>query len=302
MILTRTPLRVTLGGGGTDLDSYPGDGFCVAAAIDKYVYVSVCERFDGDLLVTYSRSERVPEACYLEHPLAKGCLEATAVKTGVHVSSMADIPAGTGLGSSGAYTVGLLKALHVFKGMTDEGPGLLAREACRVEGVGQQDQHIAAFGGVKVMVFTETRPQVRPLPVPDELEENLLLFYTGTRRAAGDELAAQVPPDERTRELGFASRDALVDGDLDGFARLLSAQWALKYERSPSGFHDTVDDWLRIGREAGAGGGKLVGAGGGGFLLFYAEHKSVLREAMAGLGLREVRFGFDHAGSRVLVS
>lgn len=304
MILTRTPLRITLGGGGTDLPDYPGDGFCVAAAIDKYVYVSIVERFDGDLLVTYSKSERVPSRLYLEHPLARGCLEVAGVETGIHVSSMADIPAGTGLGSSGAYTVGLLNALYAYKRVEVE-TWRLAWRACEVEGLGLQDQHIAAFGGVRTMVFEEMcRPKVRSTVMGADtekvLEENLLLFYTGRKHDAAEAISEAGPVTGEVRDIGLASADALRDDDLGRFAKLLSLQWRLKHERAPSRVHDEIDGWLKIGMEAGAVGGKLVGAGGGGFLMFYAEAKQTLREAMSALGLREVRFGFDHRGSVVL--
>lgn len=304
MIRTRTPLRITLGGGGTDLDSFDGDGFCVAAAIDKYVYIDVVERFDPGLLLTYSRTENVPSSAYLEHPIAKGCFEKARIESGLHVASMADIPAGTGLGSSGAYTVGLLKALYAFKRLEVD-DSRLALDACAVEKVGKQDQHIAAYGGVRAMVFDRlSAPKVRRVRMDAEvektLEENLLLFFTGRKHDAQEALAESKPATSETRDIGHASRDALMDGDLHRLAKLLSLQWDLKRERSPSSVHDEIDGWLRIGVEAGAEGGKLVGAGGGGFLLFYAESKQTLREAMSALGLREVRFGFDHRGSVVL--
>lgn len=304
MIITRTPLRITLGGGGTDLLSYQEDGYCIAAAIDKYVYISVVENFAGDLLVTYSRSEHVASAEELEHPLARSCLEHVGIKTGLHISSMADIPAGTGLGSSGAYTIGLLKALYAYKRDLPE-MDRLASSAVKIENLGQQDQYISAYGGIREMVFEPMRrPQVRALRVSPEteraLEDNLVLFYTGQRRDAGAEIQSGHPPTAETRELGFCARKALVDGDMGEFARGLTNQWCEKYARSETGFHQAVDEWLYIGVQAGALGGKLVGAGGGGFLLYYAENKSPLREAMADLDLREVPFSFDHQGSTLV--
>lgn len=305
MILTRTPLRITLGGGGTDLDpEFPGGGFCLAAAIDKYVYIAIVDRFDGDLLLTYSESEQVPDALYLKHPLARACLEKVGITTGLHIASMADIPAGTGLGSSAAYTVGLLRALYAWRQEEIE-PTRLAVQACEIEKVGRQDQHIAAFGGVRRMIFQPcTRPKVLPQFMPGDtervLEENLCLFFTGYRHDAGEAIAAEGPVSVETKEIGHASANALMEGDLARFGKLLSLQWRLKLERAPSPVHDEIDGWLRIGREAGAEGGKLVGAGGGGFLLFYAENKATLRDAMSSLGLREVRFRFDYRGSVVL--
>jgi D-glycero-alpha-D-manno-heptose-7-phosphate kinase len=236
---------------------------------------------------------------------------------------MADIPAGTGLGSSGAFTVGTLRALYAFQ-RRFVSQLEIAESACRIEierlnePVGKQDQYIAAVGGVTAFEFRpDDTVEVARVPltadVRERLEEDLLLFYTGIRRSAGRALSDQDTrsraDDEDVRRnldavrgLGRESTDALVSGDLDTFGKLLSAQWLLKLERSPSEVHRTVDGWIRRAIEAGAIGGKLVGAGEGGFLLLYAHTKARVRQAMRELGLEEVRFQFDYEGSATIVS
>jgi D-glycero-alpha-D-manno-heptose-7-phosphate kinase len=325
MIITRTPLRISLGGGGTDLPSFyesNGGGFLIAAAITKYIYIAVHRNFDEDLLLKYSAVERVDSPSEIRHPLLREAFSMIGPPRGVELTSMADIPAGTGLGSSGSFTVGVLKALHSYQRLpvTNE---QLAALACHVEierlaePTGKQDQYAAAIGGLTAFEFRPdgsvlTEPVAMDAEHKSVLEENLLLFYTGVRRSAADEINAQMEPGEMSsssvvdnlkavRELGFESRAALENGDLDCFAGLMTEQWRLKLTRAPSDLHRTLDGWLRRGIDAGARGGKLIGAGGGGFLLFYAEEKQTLRLAMANLGLEEVRFSFDHEGSMTLV-
>ncbi len=325
MIITRTPLRISLGGGGTDVPAYyehADGGFLVAAAIDRHVYIALNRNFDGDLLLKYSETERVDKPEEVEHPLLREALLVTGVRDGVEVSSMADVPAGTGLGSSGAFTVGLLRALLTLRRRT-VGRRELAEMACDIEidrlgaPVGKQDPYIASVGGVTAFGFApEGAVTVRPIDLSDDvrdrLEDNLVLFFTGMRRSAADELSAHGAGARGTgasrtnldavRTLGIESSNALEAGDLDAFAALLTQQWRRKHERSPGPVHERVDGWIRAGLDAGAAGGKLVGAGGGGFLLFYAEDKGALRRAMAERGLEEVRFGFDYDGSTTLVS
>lgn len=326
MIITRTPLRISLGGGGTDLPSYyrtAGGGFLVAAAITKYVYIAVHRNFERDILLKYSRIEKAPDPSAVGHPLLREALILTGVTESVEISSMADIPAGTGLGSSGAFTVGALRALHAFRRRFIS-QSEVAEAACGIEidklgeTVGKQDQYIAAFGGVTAFEF---RPDdtVEATRVPmsadalDHLEEDLLLFYTGIRRSAARVLSDQ---DRRSRSdeaevrrnldsvraLGYQSYDALVHGDLDAFGKLLTAQWHLKLERSPTEVHKTVDDWIQRAIEAGAMGGKLVGAGSGGFLLIFTHAKAEVRAVMRDIGLEEIRFGFDYEGTTTIVS
>jgi D-glycero-alpha-D-manno-heptose-7-phosphate kinase len=326
VIISRTPLRISLGGGGTDLPSYyraAGGGFLVAAAISRHVYVAVNQNFDDDILLKYSQIERVPAINDVRHPLLREALRTTGTLRRVEISSMADIPANTGLGSSGSFTVGVLKALHAH-GHHLVSNRELAEEACRIEidvlrePVGKQDQFIAAIGGVTAFAFRpDDSVEVYPVAMVDStrwrLEENLLLFYTGMRRSASEILADQDQKSrasdastmsnlDETRRIGRDSYDALLVGDLGQFAALMTEQWELKRRRSPSATNAEIDAWIKRGLEAGAVGGKLVGAGGGGFLLFYSEAKARLRSAMAEIGLPEVRFSFDYEGSKLVIA
>jgi len=324
MIITRTPLRISLGGGGTDLPAYYrecGGGFLLAAAIDCHVYIALNRNFDGDLLLKYSSTERAAEPATVEHPLLREALLLTGVRDGVEISAMADVPAGTGLGSSGSFTVGLLRALLTYQRRPVVAADL-AELACHVEierlgaPVGKQDPYIAAIGGITAFEFRpDDSVDAVPVKLRDDvrhrLEENLLLFFTGMRRSASDELSAQgagITLDtstranlENVRSLGHQSVRALEAGDLGAFANLLTEQWSEKHARSRSDVHARIDSWIEEGIACGATGGKLVGAGGGGFLLFYAERKDDLRDAMRARGLEELRFGFDDDGSVTLV-
>lgn len=325
MIITRTPLRISLGGGGTDLPDFyrdHGGGFLVAAAISKYVYVAAHDNFEPEILLKYSKAERVASLEDIEHPILREALRLTGIERGIEISSMADIPAGTGLGSSGSFAVGVLNALRTYQ-RRPLPAAHLAEEACHLEidvlgeHVGKQDQYAAAIGGVTAFTFAaDGAVTVEAVELPDEarwqFEENLLLFYTGVRRSASAELSAQTGEAassvswadnlRQVRDIGYESRDALQRGAMADFAQLMTRQWKLKHERSPSALHDQVDGWITAGLGAGALGGKLVGAGGGGFLLFYADHKVQLRAAMAELGLAEVRFAFDYEGTKVITS
>ena len=325
MIITRSPLRITLGGGGTDLPSYyqRHKGFLIAAAIDKYVYITVHETFVDDLIVKYSRMERVPSAREIEHPIFREAFRLLDMDgKSLEIASMADIPAGTGLGSSGSFTTAVLKALHRQKKDIVH-PRELAEEACHIEidllkeQIGKQDQYISAFGGLTCFDFhTDGSVEARALSISTDtlytLEDNLLLFFTGYSRAASDVLADQ---NQRTlrgdvdvernltevKDIASRTATALADGDLRCFAELLSMQWEQKRRRSERATNPRIDSWYTIGLANGALGGKLVGAGGGGFLMFYAEDKARLRRAMLGSGLREVRFRFDFEGTKVVV-
>lgn len=325
MIIARSPLRVTLGGGGTDLPSFYEryGGFLVAAAIDKYVYITIHETFVDDLIIKYSRLERVSSADRLEHPIFREALRLLGIRgPALEISSMADIPAGTGLGSSGSFTTALLKALHTYKKDIIH-PQDLAEQACHIEigilqeQIGKQDQYISAYGGVTSFTFqSDGAVQADPIPMSTEtlynLEENLMLFFTGYSRSASHVLADQ---NQRTlrrddsvernlielKEIAIRSQAALQEGDLECFAELLDAQWEHKKRRTPGVSNSTIDQWHSLGRANGALGGKLVGAGGGGFLMFYADDKTRLRRAMFSAGLREVRFRFDFAGTSVVV-
>ena len=326
MVLTRSPLRISLGGGGTDLPSYyrAHGGFLISAAIDKYVFVSVLRPFTPGIYLKYSRLEHVDRVEEVQHPIIRECLGMTERGVPqVEITTLADIPAGTGLGSSGSFTTALLKALYTYDRVFLH-PADLARLACEVEidrlkePIGKQDQYIAAFGGITCFTFSpDDTVEAVPLAIrPDtllDLEDNLLLFFTGMRRSASAVLKDQ---DVRTREsdgqmianlhtvkdLAVRSRRAMEAGRCAEFGEIMHEHWLNKKKRSEGMSNSTIDEWYDLGRASGAIGGKVVGAGGGGFLLFYAEDRVRLRKAMVGAGLEEVRFRFDFEGTKVLLS
>jgi len=326
MIISRSPLRITLGGGGTDLPSYyeQHGGFLIAAAIDRYVYITLHETFVSDLIVKYSELERVPEAAQLKHPIIREAFALLGMSgRSLELTSMADIPAGTGLGSSGSFTTALLKALHAQKKDLIH-PAELAAEACNIElgrlkePIGKQDQYIAAYGGLTCFKFLpDGRVEAWPLRVSEEtrdnLEDNLLLFFTGYSRSASAILKEQDQKSKQAdtgmtenlhfvKDLGQQSQRALESGDLPGFARLMDVHWQRKKERSGGMSNPKINEWYDLAMENGALGGKLIGAGGGGFLMFYAEDKARLRHVMRQNGLKEVRFRFDFEGSKLVAS
>lgn len=324
MIITRSPLRVSLGGGGTDLPSYYRDhgGFLVAAAIDKYVYITLHRTFVSDLIVKYSKLERVPEAAQLEHPIIREAFKLLELDgRSMELTSMADIPGGTGLGSSGSFTTALLKVLHTAK-KNLVSPAELAAEACEIEinklgePIGKQDQYIAAIGGITAFTFhRDGRVEYRPCKISEEtvfnLEDNLLLFFTGYSRSASAILKDQNEKSKQhdaamldnlhfTKDLGHQSLDALESGNLEQFARLMDVHWQRKKARSTGMSNPHINEWYDHAMRNGALGGKLIGAGGGGFLMLYADDKKKLRHAMRERGLQEVRFRFDFEGTKVV--
>lgn len=324
MIITRAPLRISLGGGGTDLPSYYREhtGFLIAAAIDKYVYITLHRRFVEGFLLKYSSLEEAAAIDDIKHPIIREALRLADIRErNLEITSMADIPAGTGLGSSGSFTTALLKALHALKKNLVP-PAELAEQACCIEleklgePIGKQDQYIAAYGGITSFRFLpDGKVEAAPLKISEEtlfnLEDNLLLFFTGYSRAASAILKEQ---DDRSRradaemienlhfikDLGKQSQKALEAGDLEEFARLMDVHWQQKKERSQAMSNNDIDTWYDYAMANGAVGGKLIGAGGGGFLMFYAGNKVKLRHAMREKGLTEVRFRFDFEGTRVL--
>jgi D-glycero-alpha-D-manno-heptose-7-phosphate kinase len=324
MIITRSPLRISLGGGGTDVPSYYRDhgGFVIAAAIDKYVYITLHQTFEQGLILKYSEIERTKEVDGVRHPLIRESLRLLGVEQPfLEIASMADIPAGTGLGSSGSFTTALLQALHVHAKRVVH-PRLIAEQACHIEldvlktPVGKQDQYIAAFGGLICMTYTpDGEVEVVPLKLESDilytLEENLILFYTGFTRSAASILAEQndlstkkdtvmTEKLHQIKEIGVACRQALEEGRLKDFAALMHEHWLSKRGRSSRISSEAIDHWYELGMEHGALGGKLIGAGGGGFLMFYAEDKVSLRRKMREVGLPEVRFRFDFEGTKVV--
>jgi len=325
MIITRSPIRISLGGGGTDLPSYYREhsGFVIAAAIDKYVYITLHQTFVQELIVKYSKMERVQTVDEVQHPLIREALRLTEVGAPyLEITSMADIPAGTGLGSSGSFTTALLKALHALKKNLIH-PEELAEQACHIEidllkePVGKQDQYIAAYGGITCFRFLPNHQvEAWPLKIDTDtlysLEDNLLLFFTGYSRSASEILKEQhVRSKQNDREmianlhfvkdLGRESKEALEAGALTRFAELMNEHWEHKKRRSVNMSNDRIDQYYHLARQNGALGGKLIGAGGGGFLMFYAEDKVRLRRAMREAGLQEVRFRFDFEGTKVIV-
>ncbi|HEV3209851.1 MAG TPA: galactokinase [Chthoniobacterales bacterium] len=325
MIITRSPLRISLGGGGTDLPSYfeEHSGFLVAAAIDKYVYITLHRTFIQELIVKYSKMERVKTVGEIEHPIIREALKLVGVDApSLEITSMADIPAGTGLGSSGSFTTALLKALHAWK-MNLVQPADLAEQACDIEinrlgePIGKQDQYIAAYGGITCFRFMpDGRVEAWPLKISEEtlfnLEDNLLLFFTGFSRSASSILKEQktktLESDKAMvenlhfiKDLGKQSQKALESGDLRGFGRLMDVHWQRKKERSAGMSNSQINEWYDHAIANGALGGKLIGAGGGGFLMFYAEDKTKLRHAMREKGLSEVRFRFDFEGTKIVI-
>jgi D-glycero-alpha-D-manno-heptose-7-phosphate kinase len=323
MLITRTPLRISLGGGGTDLPSYYREhgGFVVSAAVDKHIYIGLNRTFTRDYVIKYSELERVAEAALVRHPIVRAALEQYPVEP-VEIVSLADIPAGTGLGSSGTFTVGLLRALHAWR-REHVGAHDLAEEACRLEiellgrPVGKQDQYIAAFGGITCFRFrpggeVDVSPLALPTSTMHELEERMLMFFTGSSRRADELLEEQRARTEagddamleglrEVERLGALTHDALLAGDVPRFGELMHEHWLAKRERSKGISSPEIDRWYELGRANGAVGGKLIGAGGGGFLLFLAEDPAALRATLENEGLREVRFRFDHDGSTVVV-
>lgn len=324
MIITRSPLRISLGGGGTDLPSYYEEhgGFLIAAAIDKFVYITLHKTFVDDLIVKYSRLERVEHAGLLEHPIVREAFALLQMDgRSLEITAMADIPAGSGLGSSGSFTTALLKALHTYKKNIVR-PAEIAAQACQIEleklhePIGKQDQYIAAVGGVTSFHFLPGgKVEVIPVELAEEtlfnLQDNLLLFFTGYTRSASKILREQNDKTKSVdkamvenlhfiKELGVQSKEALEAGNLREFAKLMDVHWQRKKERSGGMSNGQINEWYDFAMANGALGGKLIGAGGGGFLMFYSEQTTRLRRAMREKALREVRFRFDFEGTKIV--
>jgi D-glycero-alpha-D-manno-heptose-7-phosphate kinase len=328
MILSRAPLRITLGGGGTDLPSYYSEygGFILSAAIDKYVYIYVNRPAADDLIrVKYSRYEEVTSPDEIQHDLVRPALKLLGIRSNVEIVSMADVPAGTGLGSSSTYLVALLTSLYELK--RERVPTqALAEFAIHIEmemaghPVGKQDHYLAAFGGITCLeIQKDRRVLVSPLNISmtsaEDLQSRVLLFFTGLTRSANNILQAQKQDTERgaasvvdslhrTKEMGYQIKEVLERGDLEKFGNLLHKHWENKKGRSGDISNPNIDRWYNVAREAGALGGKLIGAGGGGFLMLYvpARKKGAVRKALAAEGLREMPFNFDYQGAKVLVN
>ena len=324
MIVSRAPVRFSLGGGGTDLPSYCRDhgGFLVAAAIDKFIFVCVAKRFYENLRLAYSKTEVVDSVDKVEHPIFRAALRLTKLEKGLELHSLADVPANSGLGSSSSFTVALLNGLHAFK--RESVPAAqLAEEACQIEidqlkePIGKQDQYIAAFGGISALTFhPDGRVDVERVPMKEEiidaLESNLLIFYSGVERPASVVLSEQgktitenkdgaLARMHRIKELGYETRRILMSGNLDAYGELLHEHWTNKRKLASKMTDSAIDEHYDEARKAGALGGKLMGAGGGGFFMFYTRpaDKRRVYETLLSRGLRPLRFHFDFDGARI---
>lgn len=327
MILSRAPTRITLGGGGTDLKSYYSKfgGFLIAGAINRYCHILANPRFYDSIRLSYSEMEIVNNPQEIKHRIFKAALQLVGIDHGIELHSTADIPSNCGLGSSSSFTVALLNALHVYK-KEFVNQKQLAEEACQVEidmlgePIGKQDQYIAAFGGLTCLTFEKNGDViVKPLHVNQEtielLESNLVLFFTGKERKASDILADQDQKSKQDdpkifanlheiKEIGLQTRKCLEKGDIDEVGHLFHVHWETKKKRSSKMSDPFIDECYELGRNTGALGGKLIGAGGGGFLMFYCHNsiKTKLTEAMTHVGLRKERFHFDFDGTKILVN
>jgi D-glycero-alpha-D-manno-heptose-7-phosphate kinase len=326
MIMARSPLRITFGGGGTDLPSYyrTYEGFVIAGAINKYVYVTVTRPFTEGIYLKYSEVEHVTSVDEVRHRIIREALRMQKLRTPqIEITTLADIPAGTGLGSSGSFTTALLKSLYAHRRKLIH-PKELAKLACHIEidrldePIGKQDQYIAAYGGLTCFSFhKDDRVTVEPLRFTMDtmldMEDNLLLFFTGFSRNARDILRDQHVRSQKNdkdmlhnlhyvKELAYRSKEALEAGTVGQFGELMHEHWEQKKRRSGIMSNPKIDELYELGRKNGAVGGKLVGAGGGGFLMFCADDRNKLRHTMAKAGLEEVRFHFDFEGTKVVLS
>jgi len=327
MIVSSAPVRFSLGGGGTDIPAYYEQfgGYLVAAAIDKYVYVSANKRFYDDIRLSYSKTEIVPTVDKVEHRIFREALKMTQVTKGIELVSIADVPANSGLGSSSSFTVALLNALHTYNRRFCTSRDL-ADQACQLEierlgePIGKQDQYIAAFGGVTAFTFNKDGSvDVEPVPaadeVLDELSNNLCIIYSGVERAASLVLSEQgqrvkaldqgtVDRMHRIKELGHEVHRILVSGKIDSYGELLHEHWTNKRKLASKMTDSVIDEHYDAARKAGAIGGKLMGAGGGGFFMFYTRPQDKRRviETMAARGLRQLRFRFDADGARIVAN
>lgn len=328
VILTRAPYRIPLGGGGTDLPSYYGDhgGFVVSVAINKYLYIALNRPAADDLIrLKYSRYEQVADLEDLEHDLVKPALRLLGLTQRLEIASLADIPAGTGLGSSGTYLVALLLALREMQ-RSRQSTQELAEEACHIEidlaghPSGKQDQYLAAFGGFTCLqIAHDGQVAVEPLRIDERARERLgrqmLVYYTGMTRSSSRILAAQKSDTERkdprvlaslhrTKALGLQIRSALEAGDVDGFGELLHEHWMNKKLRSANIGGGELDQWYDLARRHGALGGKVMGAGGGGFFAFVCPEQSAdaIRNVLTGAGLRQLPYDFDDGGAKMVAN
>jgi D-glycero-alpha-D-manno-heptose-7-phosphate kinase len=327
MILSRAPTRITLGGGGTDLRSYYSKygGFLIAGAINKYCTILASPRFYKDIRLSYSKTELKKNVSEIEHRIFRAALQMTDVKNSIELHSTSDVPAGCGLGTSSSFTVALLNGLHAYRKnfITQQ---QLAEESCLLEidilgePIGKQDQYMAAFGGLTCLTFEKNGDVlVEPLRVTaqvhEQLENNLILFFTGIERSASailgdqDTKSKKDDPDmlqnlHKTKEIGLETRKYLENGQVDMLGELFHAHWETKKKRTATITNPLIDECYEVARKRGALGGKLIGAGGGGFLMFYCRNgeKSQVIESVQKMGLTWERFHFDYDGAKILVN
>ncbi len=325
MIIVRSPLRVSLGGGGTDIPSYSSKygGFCISAAVDKYIYTALNITPHDYMIIKYSETELPTFINDIKHPIIREAMKFVGISNiNLELVSMADIPAGTGLGSSSSFTCALLKILHTYKKEFIY-PKELAEEACHIEidilkaPIGKQDQYISSCGGINCFNFNKDKTvKITPLKISDEtlysLEDNLLLFFTGYSRQVSSILKEQDDKSKQNdssmienlhqvKQMGYDSKKAFESGNLEEFANIMNDHWELKKQRSKNMSNNNIDKWRDIALKNGALGGKVVGGGGGGYLMFYSENNQKLRHAMIKEGLKEMRFKFDFTGTQQII-
>ncbi len=323
MIISKTPCRLSFAGGGSDIESYYREhgGAVVSVAIDKYVYLTLQTKFDHHIRIGYSRTEEVERVSEIQHPIVRHCLTLLGPQQGIEITSHADIPSkGSGLGSSSSFTVGLLNGLYAYQGR-HVSPQQLAEQACHVEidlcgdPIGKQDQFAAAFGDLRMYHFhpdgsVKVEPLICKTATLDKLQRNLMMFYTGMTRSAGDILKEQtqvlgeqrsaIEKMNRMVEHAHAVRHELEGGNADGVGEILHESWMLKRSLTSGISNAAIDDWYAAARKAGAVGGKILGAGGGGFLLLYVpvERQAAVRQALS--QLRRIPFSFEREGSKII--
>ncbi len=325
MIIARSPLRISLGGGGTDLESYysKNNGFVISAAIDKYVYVTITQPFRPGIYLKYSSTEKTNDINKVKHPIIREVLKEEKLNgKSLELTTLADIPSGTGLGSSGSFTTALIKAIYFDQKKIISGKRL-AEKACKIEieklkePSGKQDQYISSFGGVNCFKFEKNgNVQVNPLKISEKnlltLESNLLLFYTGFTRRSKKILITQknnsksknsgmIKKLDKIKKIGFETKKYLEKGDFDSFANIMNRHWIEKKQRSALMSNGKIDFLYDQGLKNGAIGGKLVGAGGGGFLMFYANDREKLKNFFNKQNIEEVEFKFDYEGSKIIM-
>lgn len=322
MIVSRTPLRISFAGGGSDINWFyrQNKGVVVSSAINKYIYITVNKKFDNKIRASYSSTEIAHKASQLKHELIRECLNFLKIDGGIEITSISDIPSeGTGLGSSSSYTVGLLHALHAFKGEFVSAQKL-AEEACAVEidvlkkPIGKQDQYIAAFGGLQYIQFNPDEsvfvdPIICDNKTKRKLNENLLMFYTGLTRSADNILknqkSAVLKSDakfEKMKQMTFLAddvREAFSKNNLRRFGAILDESWSLKRQLSDGISNKDIDSWYKVAKAKGALGGKITGAGGGGFLVLYAP-KSKHADITSSVPLNPTTFKLEPEGSKII--